>query len=80
MNAKTSVFVICVEAIMYLLLYNLYDCAFEKRKGNCDKVYAKIQCKDITKKIFRIEIFQLILSKCMVYFRDLKQALTYSVT
>ena len=30
MNAKISVFVICVEAIMYLLLYNLHDCAFNK--------------------------------------------------
>ena len=26
MNAKISVFVICVEAIIYLLLYNLHDC------------------------------------------------------
>ena len=25
-NAKISVFVICVEAIMYLLLYDLHDC------------------------------------------------------
>ena len=25
MNAKISVFVICVEAIIYLLLYNLHD-------------------------------------------------------
>ena len=28
MNAKISVFVVCVEAIIYLLLYNLYDCIF----------------------------------------------------
>ena len=28
MNAKISVFVICVEAITYLLLYNLHDFAF----------------------------------------------------
>ena len=28
MNAKTSVFVICVAAIIYLLLYNLHDCTF----------------------------------------------------
>ena len=28
MNAKISVSVICVEAIMYLLLCNLHDCAF----------------------------------------------------
>ena len=25
MNAKISIFVICVEAIIYLLLYSLYD-------------------------------------------------------
>ena len=28
-NAKISVFVICVEAIIYLLLYNLHDCTFK---------------------------------------------------
>ena len=28
MNAKISVFLICVEEIMYLLLCNLYDCTF----------------------------------------------------
>ena len=28
MNAKISVFLICVEAIIYLLSYNLHDCAF----------------------------------------------------
>ena len=28
MNAKTSVPIICVEAIMYLSLYNLHDCTF----------------------------------------------------
>ena len=29
MDAKISVFVICVEAIMYLLLYSFYDCTFK---------------------------------------------------
>ena len=29
MNAKISVFFICVEVIIYLLLYNLHDCTFE---------------------------------------------------
>ena len=29
MNAQVSVFVICVEAITYLLLYNLRDCTFK---------------------------------------------------
>ena len=29
MTAKMSVFVVCVEAIIYLLLYNLNDCTFK---------------------------------------------------
>ena len=29
MNAKILVFVICVEAIIYSLLYNLHDCTFK---------------------------------------------------
>ena len=29
MNAKISVFVICVGAILHLLLYNLHDCTFK---------------------------------------------------
>ena len=29
MSAKTSVLVICVKAIPYLLLYNLHDCTFK---------------------------------------------------
>ena len=29
MNAKISVFVICDEAIIYLLLFNLHDCTFK---------------------------------------------------
>ena len=37
MNAKISVFVICVDAIIYLLLNNLYDCTF---KAN-DNLFAK---------------------------------------
>ena len=30
MNAKISVFVIYVEAIIYLVLYNLHDCTFNE--------------------------------------------------
>ena len=30
MNAKTSVFVICKEVIIYLLIYNLQDCTFNR--------------------------------------------------
>ena len=28
-NAKMSVFVICVDVIIYLLLYGLHDCTFK---------------------------------------------------
>ena len=31
MNAKISVFVICVEAIIYLSLCNLHDCTFNRK-------------------------------------------------
>ena len=34
MNTKISVFVICVEAIMYLLLCDLHDCTFKIFSGN----------------------------------------------
>ena len=33
MNAKISVFVICIEAIIYLLLYNLHECTFNKHQA-----------------------------------------------
>ena len=29
MNVKVSVFVICVEAMIYLLLDNIYECTFK---------------------------------------------------
>ena len=61
MNAKISVFVICVEAIMYLLLHNLHDCTFNLnyhidkfnlylRLGNSNLVYMDIVCHN--KQIF----------------------------
>ena len=34
MNAKISIFVICVEVITYLLLYNLHDFTFNKSMTN----------------------------------------------
>ena len=33
LNAKVSVVVICVEAIIYLLLHNLHDCNFNKEEA-----------------------------------------------
>ena len=51
MNAKISVSVICVEAIIYLLLYNLHDCTFEKTdesilKNHDDLIAKKLLHKD----------------------------------
>ena len=55
MNAKISVFVICIEAIIYLLLYNLHDCTFKRQRkildaremdaflGSCDKALDKYE-------------------------------------
>ena len=30
MNAKISVFAICIESIIYLWLHNLHDCVFKE--------------------------------------------------
>ena len=35
MNAKVLVLATCVEAIIYLLLYNWHDCAFKEK---CRKI------------------------------------------
>ena len=37
MNAETSVFAICVEAITYLLLYNLHDFTFKEERKELKK-------------------------------------------
>lgn len=34
MNAKVSVFVICVKAIIYLLLHNFHNCTFNKKRSD----------------------------------------------
>ena len=41
MNAKFSVFLVCVETIMYSFLYNLHDCTF-KHVLFFPKIYRKI--------------------------------------
>ena len=41
MDAKISVFVICVEAIIYLLLYNLHDCTFNMKQKQKQLQYVK---------------------------------------
>ena len=51
MKVKVSVLVICFEAIIYLLLYNLHDCTFNKLQ---------------TLLIFQKSIFLLPVSKCLL--------------
>ena len=75
MNAKFSVFVICIEATIYLLLYNLYDCTFEirvneelhpARSGVGDKCSKK-----------RLEVSQIIcaISDCAILFKGAKNTI-----
>ena len=46
MNAKISVFVICVAAIIYLLLYNLHGCTFKYQLGSLrSKNLLKVESK-----------------------------------
>ena len=42
MNAKISVFFISVQAIIYLLLYNLHDCTFNMNIGSDIKLKYKL--------------------------------------
>ena len=41
MNAKISVFVICVEAIIYLLSYNLHDCTAYRNSWTLDARFGR---------------------------------------
>ena len=42
MNVKISVFIICAEAIIYLLLYNLHDSTFKTLLVSNDKNAATV--------------------------------------
>ena len=44
MNVKISVFVICAEAIPYLLCYNLYDCNIKGGWGSFFNFTDKDDC------------------------------------
>ena len=56
MNAKVLVFVICVEAIIYLLLYNLHDCTFNlAMRSSVDTIKCLVQvCKNCGKNVIII--------------------------
>ena len=43
MNSIISVFVICVEAIIYFLLFNLHDCTFKNFFSKCDQIRRKLR-------------------------------------
>ena len=47
MNAKISVFVICIEAIIYLLLYTLHDCIFNTMADRFDQSLWEIPMAEV---------------------------------
>ena len=58
MNAKISVFVICVKVIIYLLKYNLHDCTFNKEfmqnhDKDSDKGYILVVDVNYSKELHR---------------------------
>ena len=61
MNVKISVFVICIEVIIYLLLYNLHDCAFNIH-GNFVP-HKTVIINDICSSLFKSKIKSLINAK-----------------
>ena len=73
MNTKISLFAICVEAIIYLSLYNLHDCTFnhlignncpEFRNGHLDCYIFKLTLgSDCLELCFWIVIFKTILTQ-----------------
>ena len=67
MNAKISVFVICVEAIIYLLLYNLHDCT-SNLKAVCLKLCLKETPRQVIFKDFAndLQFFLLLFSNSHV--------------
>ena len=50
MNAKISVLLICVEAIVYLLLYNLRDCTFNINYPSQSACYEIADLQQVIKK------------------------------
>ena len=56
MSGRISVFVICVEVIISLLLYNLHDCTFNDSVGQINKIsFKKIFHRRNMIRIFEIQ-------------------------
>ena len=62
MNAKILGFVIYVEAIIYLLLYNLHDCTFKQvvcfSKQRYDLFDQKVDNSDTESVVMKTQLFQ----------------------
>ena len=50
-NAKISVFVTCVEAIIYLLLYNLHDSTFNRSNETATQLFKEVFMHYLCKKL-----------------------------
>ena len=68
MNAKISVFVICVEGILYLSLYNLHDCIFKiwkvARCSNSKSFFGKVLITWNRWVINNMELYHRIIKLC----------------
>ena len=65
MNVKISVFVNCVEAIIYLLLYDLHDCTF-------NALIFTVPISGEEKKITEVFIFTLLCGASKDFMKALK--------
>ena len=68
MNAKISMFVICVEEIKYLLLHNFLNCTFKKNVDRVSKVLKFSKHHNIWFQMKDHLNIQYLLFKCLVFF------------
>ena len=70
MNTRISVFIICVEAIIYLLLYDLHDCTFKKDF----EVTENFKTLEVWRKLKRVISYRLFLKTmlCKIFWEKLK--------
>ena len=69
MNAKTSVFVICVETIIYSLVYKLHDCTFKGKTYFCSiiKILTKLSQMKFRGSHQRFSIKISVLKNCSIF-------------
>ena len=69
MNAKISVFVICVETIIYSLVYKLHDCTFKGKTYFCSiiKILTKLSQMKFRGSHRRFSVKKSVLKNCSIF-------------